>query len=200
MSILSLEVPCASTAWFCLRTHPKHEYIAAAHLRREADLEVFSPRIRFKRLTRCGLVWVTEALFQNYIFAKFDLLVSLRIVQAARGVRGVVHFGNRWPTVPQGAIEELQSSMDGQDLRVIDEVLEPGDYVQIGEGAMQGLQAVVSRVMPARDRVAVLLDFLGQQTLVELDRKQLIVESKDRPRSEWKLAARGHCLDDISVA
>src|SRR6185312_13830264 len=63
-----------STAWFCLRTHPKHECVAAAQLRQEANIEVFLPRIRFKRATRCGPAWVTEALFQNYLFAKFDLL------------------------------------------------------------------------------------------------------------------------------
>src|ERR1700690_4032593 len=96
-----------SEAWFCLRTLPKHEHIAAAQLRNEAGIEVFLPRIRFKRVTRCGPAWVTEALFQNYLFAKFDLLVSLRHVQAARGVRGVVHFGSRWPTIPEAAIKEL---------------------------------------------------------------------------------------------
>jgi hypothetical protein len=95
-----------SEAWFCLRTHPKHEHIAAAQLRQEANIEVFLPRIRFKRATRCGPVWVTEALFQNYIFAKFNLLFSLRRIQAARGVSGVVHFGVRWPTIPETAIQE----------------------------------------------------------------------------------------------
>jgi hypothetical protein len=35
---------------------------------------------------------------------------------------------------------------------------------------MHGLHALVTRVMPAKQRVAVLLDFLGRQTAVELDR------------------------------
>jgi transcriptional antiterminator RfaH len=175
----------ASEAWFCLRTLPKHEHVAAAQLRQEAEIEVFLPRIRFKRLTRCGPAWVTEALFQNYLFARFDLLVSLRRVQAARGVRGVVHFGSRWPTVPEAAIKELQTAMAGQDLRVVEDTLQPGDSVHIADGVMHGLQAVVSRVMPARQRVAVLLDFLGRQTTVELDRSQLIVAAEDGPRRAW---------------
>ena len=99
-----------------------------------ADMEVFLPRIRFKRLTRCGPAWVTEALFQNYLFARFDLLVSLRRVQATRGVRGVVHFGARWPTVPESAIKELQAAMEGQELRVVEDTLRPGDIVQVAEG------------------------------------------------------------------
>jgi transcriptional antiterminator RfaH len=179
----------ASKAWFCLRTHPKQERTAAAQLRQQADLEVFLPRIRFQRLTRCGPAWVTEALFQNYLFARFDLLVALRRVQAARGVRGVVHFGNRWPTVPDAAIQELQAAMEGQELRVVEDTLRPGDRVQVAEGVMHGLHAVVSRVMPARQRVAVLLDFLGRQTPVELDRSQLIVVAEDSHRRTWIAAA-----------
>lgn len=168
-----------SQAWFCLRTQPKHEHIAAAQLRQTDGVEVFLPRIRFKRLTRCGPVWVTEALFQNYVFARFDFMNCLRRVQAARGVSGVVHFGSRWPTIPDAAIEELQQAMQGQELHVVEEPLRPGDRVQITEGAMQGLEAVVCRVMPARQRVAVLLDFLGRQTMVELERSQLVTETED---------------------
>ena len=175
----------ASAAWFCLRTLPKHEHIAAAQLRQEADTEIFLPRIRFQRPTRCGLAWVTEALFQNYLFAKFDLVASLRRVQAARGVRSVVHFGGRWPTVPEDAIRELQAAMNEGDLRIVQDSLRPGDTVQIAEGAMCGLEAVVSRVMPARQRAAVLLDFLGRQTTVELDRNQLILAEQDGPRRSW---------------
>jgi transcriptional antiterminator RfaH len=182
----------ASEAWFCLRTSPKQEHIAAVQLRQQTSIEVFLPRIRFQRVTRCGPAWVTEALFQNYLFAKFDLLNSLRCVQAARGVRGVVHFGNRWPTVPETAIRELRTAMDDRDLRVIEEdTLQPGDMVEIAGGAMHGLQAVVSRVMPSRQRAAVLLDFLGRQTTVELDRDQLIVAAQNRPRRSWMSAMAG---------
>ena len=38
--------------WFCLRTQPKHEHIAAATLTRNLGLEVFHPRLRLERATR----------------------------------------------------------------------------------------------------------------------------------------------------
>src|SRR5215813_8963248 len=74
-------------AWFCVRTQPKHEHIAAAQLRQGRDIEVFLPRIRYKRRTRLGLAWVTEALFRDYLFARFDLDAAWRRVQGARSVR-----------------------------------------------------------------------------------------------------------------
>jgi transcription antitermination factor NusG len=72
--------------------------------------------------------------------------------------------------------------MEGADLRVIEDVLKPGDAVQIIDGALLGLEAVVTRVMPAQSRVAVLLNFLGRQTTVELDRNQLIFPATNAPR------------------
>ena len=49
--------------WFCLKTQPKHEKLAAQLLRAQADLEVFSPLLRFQRVTVSGKKWFEEALF-----------------------------------------------------------------------------------------------------------------------------------------
>jgi len=161
------------TSWFCVRTHPKHEHIAAAQLRQESDVEVFLPRVKYRRRTRSGLAWVSEALFRDYLFARFEWQSALRRVRHARSVREVVHFGDRWPTVPAQAISQLRAAMGNTELRLIEGGLQPGDAVQIAEGAFCGLEAVVTRVMPAKDRVAVLIEFLGRQTTIELGREQL---------------------------
>ena len=166
--------------WFCLKSQPKHEHIAAAHLRQTSAVEVFLPRIRFKRATLQGTVWVTEALFPGYLFARFDWQDSLRVVQPSRGVRGVVHFGERWPAIPEEIIRELQQAVGEAGLRTIPEQFLPGDEVEITEGAMRGLRAVVTRVLPGRERIAVLMEFLGRQTMIELPRHFLIKEGDER--------------------
>jgi transcriptional antiterminator RfaH len=169
-------------AWFCLRTQPKHEHIAAAHLRSDPDIEIYLPRIRFKRATQRGPVWFTEALFPNYLFARFDLAACLRRVCHARGVRGVVHFGDRWPIVPETVIEELRATVGAEQVHVLRDELQPGEAVRIAGGVFHGLQAVVTRVMPSRERVAVLLEFLGRQTTVELSGEALIRDGDERSR------------------
>jgi transcriptional antiterminator RfaH len=169
-----------NAAWFCLRSQPKHEHIAAAHLRKMDGIEVFLPRVRFKRATRQGTAWVTEALFPGYLFARFDWENSLRLAQSARGVRGVVHFGERWPTIPANTIDELQAAVGASGLHVISAELAPGDAVQIADGAMRGLRAVVTRVMPGRERVGVLMEFLGRQTMIELSTNSIIKEGNER--------------------
>lgn len=164
----------ATASWFCVQTQPKHEHIAAAQLRQVSSLDVFLPRIRYRRSTRCGPAWVTEALFPNYLFAHFDLVAQLRLVQAVRGVRKVVHFGSRWPTIPEATIAELRTAIGIEEVKVLSQDLHPGDAVEVADGVFHGLQALVTRVMPQRQRVSVLLDFLGRQTAVELDRSQLV--------------------------
>lgn len=176
-------------AWFCVRTQPKHEHIAAASLRQEPGIEVFLPRIRYQRFTRTGPAWVTEALFLNYLFAKFDLSSRLRLVQAARGVRGVVHFGEQWPAIPEAVMADLQAAVGSEDVRVLAQDLVPGEAVEITGGAFDGLHAVVTRAMAGPQRVAVLLDFLGQQAAVELDRSHLIRSQDVRLESDMALAS-----------
>src|SRR5688572_14483603 len=87
-------------AWFCIRSQQRHEPLAARQLAQIEEVEVFSPRIRFPRSTCNGPVWVTESLFPNYLFARFDWRTSLARVHYAPGVKHIVHFGEKWPVVP----------------------------------------------------------------------------------------------------
>ena len=165
---MSAEFPHRAPAWYCVRTQPKHEHIAAAHLAGQAGTDVYLPRIRFKKATRGGPVWFTEALFPNYVFSRFDLATAFRRIQHTRGVAGIVHFGLHWPEVPQVVISDLQATLGSEEIHQVPDELQPGDTVLISGGALDCLQAVVTRVMPAQQRVAILLDFLGRQTTVEI--------------------------------
>jgi transcriptional antiterminator RfaH len=165
-------------AWFCVRSQPKHEHIAAANLRQHESIEVFNPLIRFKRPTRRGPVWVTEALFPSYLFARFDWRECLRLVHHTYGVAGIVHFGTRWPTIPEPVIQELQSVLGTEQVKTLGESIGPGDEVRVAGGVFHGLQGVVTRLMPARERVAVLLDFLGRQTAVELPFNSIVKQER----------------------
>jgi transcriptional antiterminator RfaH len=154
--------------WFCLRSQPRHEHIAARQLAQMPDVEVFNPRIRFARPTRHGPVWVTESLFPNYLFARFDWRTALNKVHYAPGVSGIVHFGSRWPIVPASLIEEIRKLVGEAGIHEISKAFAPGDRIRFAGGAFHGLEAVITQVMPGQQRVAVLLDFLGQQSTVEV--------------------------------
>lgn len=174
-------------AWYCARTKPKHEHIAGANVQRNLGLEVFNPRLRMERVTRRGVVRAVEPLFPCYIFVR-GLRSTLNEIRYVTGISTLVHFGQQIPVVPDAIIEELQRCFEDQPLEVEDSLL-PGAEVSIADGAFRGFQAIVLRVLPARQRVQILLDILGRQTLVEVGRQSVISENRNMAHLMPSLAA-----------
>jgi transcriptional antiterminator RfaH len=173
--------------WFCLRTQPKHEKAAAGLLRSRAGLEVFSPVVRFQRATLRGKKWFEEALFPCYIFALFPYDTHHRLVASSMGVTKIVGFGGLPATVDEAVIGELRQFVrDNETIEIVPEII-PGDEVTVLDGPFRGLRAVVTRVMPAKERVAVLLDLLGTQREVEVTAAR-VVPGKVHPLSGRAMA------------
>lgn len=62
-----------------------------------------------------------------------------------------MHFGDRWPVVPEAVIEELRLMLGADQVHVIREELRPGEAVKVAGGEFHGLRAVITRVMPSRE-------------------------------------------------
>ena len=166
----------AEPAWYCLRSQPKHEHIAAARLRIQEEVKVFCPRIRFKRATRQGLVWVTEAMFPGYLFARFNLAELHRQVRYSHGVSGIVQFGGWYPTIEDEVLARLKDHTGDADVTELNYQLSQGDQVKIVGGVFVGLEAVVRQVLPAKERVKVLMDFLGTKVEAEVEHAKVLLQ------------------------
>jgi transcriptional antiterminator RfaH len=160
--------------WFCLRTQPKHEHIAAATLRRQLNITCFSPRVRFPKATRRGRVWFIEAMFPGYLFARFSYPVLHRRVEHSPGIRGIVHFGDYLATLDPQTMAALQEKTGEEGIVTLDPEIKVGQSVRIAEGPFQGLEVVVTRLLPARERVKVLLDFLGRPVETEISTPKIL--------------------------
>jgi len=169
--------------WFCLKTQPKHEKLAAQFLRSKIELEVFSPSMRFQRMTVSGKKWFEEALFPGYIFGRFVFRTHYRLVASAMGVTKVVGFGGCPAVVDEAVIADLRLFVRDNEVIEIAPTITPGDEVTLVEGPFKGLRAVVTRILPAKERIAVLLDLLGTQREVEITADR-VVPGKVHPLSE----------------
>ena len=178
------KLPRGIPAWFCVRTQPKREHIASATLEKEFGFEVFLPRLRFKRSTSRGLVWFNEPLFPSYVFAKFDFFINKNIVRYANGVAGIVHFDSFYPQIPEETIAELRRIVGPEQVHIIEDEFCDGEEVVIGDGPFQGLEVVVLRPMPGSKRVAILMEFLGRQTVAVIEKSKLI-----KQKQEYKIRA-----------
>lgn len=154
--------------WFCLMTQPKREHLAATALRRQFGVECFSPRLRFRKMTQRGPVWFVEAMFPGYLFAKFVYSTQHRAVESSHGIRGIVHFGDRLATLPENIVSALQSRVGSEEIVTVDCSVKVGQSVQIIHGPFQGLEVVVSHLLPAKERIRVLFDFVGRSVEMEV--------------------------------
>jgi transcriptional antiterminator RfaH len=178
-----------SLAWYCARTKPKHEHIAAANVRQNLGLEVFHPRLRIERATQRGAMRVVEPLFPCYIFIRCVLEEDFSDVRRTSGISSLVHFGQKIPTVPDLIIEELRECFEADDPMTVEDRILPADEVIFVDGAFTGMRAFVLRVMPAKKRVQVLLEVLGGPTPVEVERSAVVLERNTLADSVPVLAA-----------
>lgn len=167
--------------WFALHIAPRQENKVALLLQRELALEVFAPRIRFRRMRAGQPLWTTEALFPGYIFARFEYLERRRQINALPGVTSVVHFGEGAAEVGEGMIAELRALVSDRDTIEVTADPQPGSDVIIAAGPMRGLRVLVTRVMPARQRIAILLEMLGSHREIEIETARVLPANPRQP-------------------
>jgi len=172
--------------WFCVRTQTKREHIAAERLREMEGIEVFCPRLRYRKATRRGTVWWLEPLFPGYVLAKFNLLEMERAVTYCQGVRGLVRFGPEIPAVPDVFVQTLRDEIrshttpDNEILTLVPSV-ECGDEVEVASGPLTGMRGVVVAIAPAAERVKILMDFLGQPQAIDMDLFSILLPRRPLP-------------------
>ena len=173
--------------WFCVRCQTKREHIAAGHLRELESVEVFCPRLRYRKATRRGKIWWVEPMFPGYLLAKFDMAEMERAVTYSHGVRGLVKFGSEIPAVPASFVEAIRAEIrnrkdaDQDELITLSPTLELGDEVEVAHGPFQGMQGTVITVPSATERVKILLEFLGQPQTVDMDLFSILLPRRPTP-------------------
>lgn len=164
-----------TTRWLCVHTRPRKEAGAEQYCRESLGLDTYYPRLKHLKTIRRVKRWVVGPLFPRYFFCRLNLSQSFRAVQYAPQVIGVVGFGGRPTVVDETIIEQLkQWAGDAVDIVTVRPGFRPGDLVEIADGPLRGLQAVVLQEMSDRDRVAVLLSTLGCQARLIVSRSQLV--------------------------
>jgi transcriptional antiterminator RfaH len=140
-------------------------------------LDIFHPRLRLERATRRGVVRVVEPLFPCYIFVRCRLEERINDIRYVSGISSLVHFGTKIPVVPADVVDELRQCFESEEPIAVQDPLRVGAEVTVAEGSLLGSRGIVVRLLPAKQRVQILLDFLGRTTLTEVDRKSLLVEA-----------------------
>ena len=113
-------------------------------------------------------------MFPGYLFARFDFPERHKEVRYAMGVSAIVQFGGQCPTIEESVMDRLLATTGAEHVAIVDAEVKEGDPVRIVEGALHGLEAVVTRMLSGRERVQVLLNFLGREIPAEVTSGRLL--------------------------
>lgn len=159
------------TRWYVVFSKPRQEYLALEQLLNQG-YETFLPQMPEWKRSRGEWKQQIVPIFPRYLFVRPRTAEqSIAPIRSTYGVTGLVRFGVEFARVRPvliSSIHQLEVHLATMRARPPGEDLSAGSQVDILEGPFAGLQAVVHA--SARDRVIVLLDIVGRETRVRLDR------------------------------
>ncbi|MEI8321053.1 MAG: transcriptional activator RfaH [Alphaproteobacteria bacterium] len=157
--------------WFVVYTHPQKELTSCQHLQEQGFL-VYLPRFKKTRRHARKVEEVLSPLFPRYLFVNLDITKDLwRSINGTRGVSYIISQDSKPIPIPESVITELQAAETQEGLVPLEQLslFQKGDSVSIQEGVFKGHTAVFEK-MSDKDRVELLLNFLGRDTKITVSR------------------------------
>ena len=162
--------------WYLVHTKPRKEILADENLKRQ-DFEAYLPFIKQTRRRRGHWTPVIEPLFPRYLFVRLEIgSDNFASIRYTKGVSNLVRFSEEPAVVSDEIIEFLKQEEDiDSGLRHFEKPLfNAGDKVFIEDGPFAGMQGIF-QAQRGEDRVIILLNWLGRENRVTVDRDLLSV-------------------------
>ena len=162
--------------WLVVRTKPRQERVAVCHLR-QRDVEPYCPMF-------LEPPWHTRApkgptpLFGGYIFVRCNPDEQLNAVSFCPGVLLPVRFDRQLATVDQDVIDALKLRESERGYVVPTELeigIEEGSKVRVMAGPLKDMEGIFRGYLRGGQRARVLMEFLRQKSLVEVETELLAV-------------------------
>jgi transcriptional antiterminator RfaH len=159
--------------WYVVHTLVHGEQRALEHLERQG-FAAWLPLYRKARRHARRRETVLRPLFPRYLFVSLDLDADQwRKVLSTRGVKTLISNDSVPTPVPDEIIESLRTYAEDDGLFTVRPVgLKRGDKVRIADGPFAELDAIFEADSDS-DRVLVLLNLLGRQTVVRLSSSEI---------------------------
>ena len=151
--------------WYLIRTKPRQEQIAIDNLCNQ-NYHTYCPK---------GLVNKKNVvLFPGYLFIQLDInLQNWSPIKSTKGVSNFVRFGMTYAQIPERIIEFIKASEKSTSEKINNfSKLTPGDNVLITEGVFKNYNAIFES-LKSDERVILLMNILGQQQTINIERKSL---------------------------
>ena len=131
--------------------------------------DFFLPKITIKKINAKPKV---EVLFPGYIFVNTGL-ENYSALKYTKGIKNIIKFGDNISCISSEDIEAMQMVEEKSKLDPIASQIQIGQDAIIKKGSLAGSIVKVCS-LPSKERVGVLLSFLGSVRRVTISEKDLI--------------------------
>ena len=171
-----VDVEDIEPAWLVVRTKPRQERVAVCHLR-QREVEPYCPMY-------LEPPWHSRApkgptpLFGGYIFVRCNPHTQLNAVSFCPGVMSPVRFDRDLATVDQPVIDAIRQRESDRGYVIpteLEQGIEKGRKVRVMAGPLKDIEGVFRGYLRGGQRARVMMEFLRQRSLVEVETELLAV-------------------------
>ena len=161
-------------SWYAVHTHPRAETAVVNHLTRQG-FDAYLPLFLKRRAHSRRIDRVPSPFFPRYLFVGMNIEnIRWRAIRSTVGVSNFICAGEKPIQVPTDVLELLKSREDENGFVKLgsSSSIHPGDRVQIIDGALSDLEAIVKE-LHGLDRVTLLLTLMGRQVSVNTSSERI---------------------------
>ena len=161
--------------WLVAYSKPRQEQVALQNLEHQ-HFETYLPRYKKFKNTETGPVPVLEPMFPRYIFFRPSTpQQSIESVRSTKGISHIVRFGFEPGIVSADVLASLKEFEALQNQATLQEMsnFKVGQKVKLKHVALGSFEGLIQSV--SKKRVAVLLEILGRETVVQMEHHQIEV-------------------------
>ena len=161
--------------WLVAYTKPRLEQVALQNLERQ-HFETYLPLYKKFKNTEAGPLPVLEPMFPRYIFFRPSTpQQSIETVRSTKGISHIVRFGFELGIVSADMVASLREFEVSQNQATLQEMsnFKVGQKVKLKHVALGSFEGLIQSV--SKKRVAVLLEIMGRETLVQMEHHQIEV-------------------------
>lgn len=156
--------------WFAVNTKPRNEERAASNIS-QGGFDVLAPKLLVKKYRRDKIVPVIEEMFPGYIFVRFHPIEDFHLIKYTRGVKTIVHFGNKIVPIQDEAIEFIRSNLRDGIAVMEKKPFKKGERLLIKDGPFKGFLGIFEKELEGKERVMILLDSVQFAATIEINRE-----------------------------
>ena len=161
--------------WLVAYSKPRQELVDLQNLEHQY-FETYLPRYKKFKNTETGPVPVLEPMFPRYIFFRPSTpQQSIESVRSTKGISHIVRFGFEPGIVSADMLASLKEFEALQNQATLQEMsnFKVGQKVKLKHVALGSFEGLIQSV--SKKRVAVLLEILGRETVVQMEHHQIEV-------------------------